>query len=424
VTRIAALAAVVVVASGCVGGLREPEPRPPYRPDRRDYAAFRAAFPEVLEPNYLPFMVQRVPQPGGRDDVLLFCRWPDDAMPIPVWVGAPEIPEALQDEFDPRDPAIYVAAVSAALDAWEDELEGLVRFRRVEKRRDARLSIVLRGEQAPEPDEDVRVLGMTPIVHACRVGDWYENADRLHVEFAVPALRIFVADRFGLLSASQVEWIARHEIGHALGMRGHSPIPADLMYEVARDRVSVRELSDQDVNSFVSLYRLPNGTVFGRVAPNDDGSRREPVPPSGPPMLAPAPHVDTGHGFSVRLPEGWLRVETAQGMVAVDGVTWDYMASFQIVVSRYDTIEDYLRRFGAYYLQRSRVLYYGVLVVNGRRSLQTLLATREGGYVEEVTFIETGDGRVVVVTADCRADHYAAFQPWFEASLATLEIWD
>jgi hypothetical protein len=62
--------------------------------------------------------------------------------------------------------------------------------------------------------------------------------------------------------------------------------------------------------------------------------------------------------------------------------------------------------------------------VNGRRGIQALLATRQGGYLEEVTLIETGDGRLVVVTADSPADHYAAFQPWFEASLATLEIWD
>jgi hypothetical protein len=418
------LVAVAVVAFGCAGLLREPEPRAPYRPDRRDYAAFRAAFPDVLEPNYLPFMVHRVPQEGVRDDLLLFCRWPDDAMPIPVWTGPPEIPEALQDEFDPKDPAIYTTAVAHALEAWEGELEGLVRFRRVEDRREALLSIVLLGERAPEPDEDVRVLGMTPVVHACQVGGFYPDADRMHVRFEVPTLRIFVADRFGLLSTSQVEWIARHEIGHALGMRSHSPIPADLMYEVARDRVSVRELSDQDVNSFVSLYRLPNGTVFGRVARGGDGSRPEPVPSSGPPMLAPAPHVDARLGFSLRLPEGWLRVETAQGMVAVDGVTWDYTASFQVVVTRFDTIEDYLTRYGAWYMRRSRLLHYGFVVVNGRRGLQALLATRQGGYLEDVTLIETGDGRLVVVTADSPADHYAAFQPWFEASLATLEIWD
>ena len=34
--------------------------RIPYRPDRRDYLAFRQAYSELLEPNYMPFMVHRV----------------------------------------------------------------------------------------------------------------------------------------------------------------------------------------------------------------------------------------------------------------------------------------------------------------------------------------------------------------------------
>ena len=126
----------------------------------------------------------------------------------------------------------------------------------------------------------------------------------------------------------------------------------------------------------------------------------------------------------MEVPEGWLRVETAQGMVAVDGVTWDYTASFQVVVARFDSIEDYLRRYGPYYLRSYRLIHYGSLVVNGRRALQALLATRKGDYLEEVTFIETGDGRLIVVTADCPDGTYGDYQPWFEASLASLEIWD
>jgi hypothetical protein len=42
--------------------------------------------------------------------------------------------------------------------------------------------------------------------------------------------------------------------------------------------------------------------------------------------------------------------------------------------------------------------------------------------VEELTLIESGDGRVVVVTAECAAEHYARYAPWFDAVLASLEI--
>ena len=45
-----------------------------YRPTRRDYASFAAAWPDLYDPNYLPFMVHRQPD-GPEGDRLFFCRW-------------------------------------------------------------------------------------------------------------------------------------------------------------------------------------------------------------------------------------------------------------------------------------------------------------------------------------------------------------
>ncbi len=339
--RRAAGCAALLWALGC-GGFplakapwgREPS-APAYRPDRRDYATFRAAWPEILEPTSLPFMAHQVGLGSGHADALAFCRWSDADMPLPVHVAAPVISDALQDEFDPRDPTRYVAALDRALATWEREMEGLVRFRRVDDPRAARIVVSLRGEQAPVVGDEQKVLGSTRLGNACVVEGWDPDAERLRVRFEVDALSIYVADEFGLLSEDQVEWIALHELGHALGMRGHSPIPADLMYEVLRDRMLVREgLSIEDVNSFVSLYTLPNGSVFTEIDTAFAAPPGEPPPPSGPPMQALAPHVDSRLGFRIRLPHGWLRVETAQGVAAVDGVAWDYSASYQVVVSR------------------------------------------------------------------------------------------
>jgi hypothetical protein len=303
-------------------------------------------------------------------------------------------------------------------------MEGLVRFRRVSDPQEARLSIVLHGESAaPVVNEEQRVLGSTRLGHACRVEGWDPDAERLHVRFQVDALQLYVADEFGLLPPDQVEWVALHELGHGLGMRGHSPIPADLMYEVVRDRMLVREgLSSEDVNSFLSLYSLPNGSVFTEVDSAWGPARDEAPPPSGPPMLALAPHVDSTHGFRVKLPYGWQRMETEQGVAAVDGVTWDYSASYQVVTNRQPDIDSYLERYGAWYAQRGRLVNVEELVVNGHRALQGRLMRHDNRAVEEVTLIESGDGRVVVVTAECAPENYEAYAPWFDAALASLEI--
>jgi hypothetical protein len=396
-----------------------------YVPNRRDYAAFRAGFPQLLlEPNYLPFMAHRFPQQDGRDDLLVLCRWDESEMPLAVFVEPPSIPDSLQDEFDPRDPEDYVAGALRALRTWESHLEGLVRFRRVDRAEQARLHISLVGQRAPVPEEDVKVLGTTRLSDSCRALGRDPDAERLEVEFEVEDLQVYLADEFGLLSDQQVEWVTMHEIGHALGMRSHSPIPADLMYEVVRDRMIVAEgLSTEDVNSFVSLYRLPNGTIFGSIRDREGVSALDVPPPSGPPMLALAPHVDARLGFSLRAPAGWLPIDTGRGMVAVDGVSWDYSASYQVVVSRYPTVEAYLDRYGAYYLSRGRLLRSGEMVVNGRRAVQGLVV-RPGQTVEEITLVESGDGRVLVITAECPLSHLPAYGPWFDEVLSSLEIWD
>jgi hypothetical protein len=417
---IAALLAVVSV--GCATWRGE-QPPPPYVPDRNEYAAFRAAHPKLIEPNYLPFVTHRTAIEGERDAMML-CRWPDEDMPIPVFVSEPVIAAEVQDEFLPRPPDAYVRSVARALDTWEEHLEGLVRFRRVSTLAEAKLHIELLGERAPVAGDEVTVLGTTRMADACQPLGWDPDADRQRVAFAISDLRIYLADDFGLLSEDQVEWIALHELGHALGMRGHSPIPADLMFEVVRDRMTVSEgLSVQDVNTFVSLYRLPNGTVFARVPEDGQLPRAERPPPSGPPLLALAPHVDARLGFNIRPPRGWLALETRQGMIAVDGTTWDYTASFQVVVSRFAGIDAYVQRYREYYRRRGRLVHTEEMVINGREARQGLLLRAGGELAEEVTLIDGGDGRVWVITAECPTRDLPAFHAWFDASLASLEIW-
>ena len=118
-------------------------------PDRRDYVTFREAHPEILEPNYLPFMVHRVAGDGPAGDLLFFCRWPAGQMPLAVFVELPTIPESLQDEVHPTEPRYFAAGVEHALRVWERELEGLVTFRLVPAAQEAKLRIRLLGRRAP-----------------------------------------------------------------------------------------------------------------------------------------------------------------------------------------------------------------------------------------------------------------------------------
>jgi hypothetical protein len=419
------LVGVVVCAAAFAGCATDPGAAPAaYQPDRRDYATFSAAFPDLLEPNYLPFMVHRVPGDGPDGDALVFCRWSASDMPLSVYIGSPEIPAKLQDEFEPKQPSAYVAAVEAALAMWQRDLEGLVAFRRVASPAEARLVLKLVAARADTPDPSLQVLGSAAVAGSCDARGRVSGAQQLDVRFSVPEAKLYLADEHGLLEAEQVQWIALHEVGHALGMRRHSPIPADLMYEVVRDRVLVNGLSTQDVNSFVSLYEIPNGSVFSHLPADRTPERTPGPPPSGEATLAMAPFVDPKHGFEVHPPEGWTRLDSAKGMVAVDGVTWDYSASFQVIVERYPTIEAYMDRFGAYYLEKGRVLGWEFTEMDGRRALEVSVVDHQTLRVEQYIFLEAGDGRLFVIVMDCDAENAAAYWPWFHAAVGSLEIWD
>lgn len=177
------------------------------------------------------------------------------------------------------------------------------------------------------------------------------------------------------------------------------------------------------VNSFLSLYRLPNGTVYRRVAGSGAGGVRSAAtgPPPGPPQLDLAPHVDARLGYEIQLPRGWTRLETSYGVVAVDGVTWDYEASFQLNVRAYDSVREYLERYGAWHLGRGEVLASGPPDGAPYPGVRFVLRVDEDR-VEEITLLEPGDGRIAVVIWDCTVEAHEAWAPWFRATLASLEL--
>jgi len=396
----------------------------PFRPTRFDYDAFRRprAADEVREPNYLPFMGQRFALREKKEDLVVLCRWDVTRFPLTVYVQPPELDPALKDEFNAsKEPNAFTEAAWRALESWQRSLGGMVSFRRVRSDQQADLRILLVGQVGPAPEAGVQVLGTTPMRDACKVTGRSLWPDRLEVAFEVPEIRIYVADDHGLLPADQVERNVLHEIGHALGMHGHSPIPADLMYEVARDR-RVDRLSVEDVNSFRALYRLPNGTIYARLPRSGDLPRQAAQAPAGPVQLAPQPYQDARLGFALRPGLGWNLVPTPRGVVAIDGVAWDYEASFQVLVRSYPTIATYLARHANAHVREGRIVQQGPLDVRGQRAHWMRVVPVSGDMLEDHVFLESGDGRVVIVIMEAPTSLRQDFGPWFDAMLGSLEV--
>ncbi len=420
--RAAPIAAALLAALGCSKSAPSTESLSPLPPDRREYQAFRAANPGLREPNYLPFIVHRLRIEGQGENVLATCRWPDERFPLAVAIDAPAFAGELAEEERPTPPAVYVQAVQRALAHWEQEVGAPIRFRSAAPGEPPDVRIRLVGERAPTPEDGKQVLGMTPLGDACRVRGGDPASGRIEAALGGVEVRIFVADEYGLLTPEQVETVAAHEIGHALGARSHSPLPADLLHEVARDRLGARRLSAQDVASFAALYALPSGTVYARRRPGENAPRAAAAPPPGPARLAATPWNAAQYGFSLRFPEGWTVIAVDHGVAAVDGLAWDYDASLQVLAIPVAGLDAYLAQYGDVHLAKGPLLGRRELEIAGQRALRFAVEVEQSDSVEEVTLIEAGKGRLLLAIAEAPAQAYAAYRPWLEMPLDTLTL--
>ena len=385
----------------------------PYQHNRFDYWAFRAREGMLPEPNYLPWILHRETlRPGER--VLVACRWPDDAFPLQYWVEPPQIATELQDEFNPRGPSEYVAAVRQAFSTWEEAIGRPVRFRPVTEAAQADLVVRLRATSYVA--EDARVLGrVRNVEERCRVLGPGPTAERAAIEFSVPEAEIYVVDRHGLLTPRQVRAVTLHELGHVLGAgRQHSPLRGDVMYEVADDS-RVEELSEHDRNTFRALYRVDPGAIYTRLGQ----AHTEPLPEvrRGPPRLGQVER-DARARFGVRFPVGWQVIRSRRGWVAVDGVTWDYDASMQVLSLRGE-----LDAFAEQ--QRRSLVLRGELEAAERVEIDgqpvARLVARGDGFTEVTTAQQWDPGWLLITVADCATRDYDLYRPWFERVLLSLE---
>jgi predicted Zn-dependent protease len=183
-------------------------------------------------PDYLRYVAYEVP---GNEHVLL--RWETRRMPLKVHLPPP--PDGLAS-----DPEAVLDAVRDGVVEWADVAgPGIPGFAFVEDAGDADIPIVWDAEPS----------GWF-VAHCVYDVNWAQR------RFGVA--RILVTTREGgrEVSLEELYLTVLHEMGHALGLTGHSPDPDDAMY---RTSAGARGLSERDRATVRRLYGLPIGHLVG-----------------------------------------------------------------------------------------------------------------------------------------------------------------
>jgi len=192
-----------------------------------------APAPRAADDNYLRYVAVRMPV--GGESILL--RWPERQMPLKVYLPRP--PDGLFEDPD----AIFDSVRDGVLDWTDVAAPGIPSFEFVDDKSQADIPVVW----AAEPD-----------------GDWYiafcaYEGHALTNRFDVS--HILVTARWGDRRVADLQDIydaMLHEMGHALGLAGHSPDSRDLM--APRMGRSETGLSQRDRNTLKALYARPIGT--------------------------------------------------------------------------------------------------------------------------------------------------------------------
>jgi TonB family protein len=185
--------------------------------------------------------VRRVGAPGPFRSTYLL-HWPVKKMPLSVYLPAP--PDGLF-----ADPEAVLAAVRRGVLGWTDVAgPGVPGFRFVDSHSEADIPVLW----AEEPD-----------------GDWYiafcsYQMNVRQMRFGVE--QILVTGRWPdgrIAEPEEIEEVVLHEMGHALGLAGHSEDPRDIMYpSVVEDRSP--GLSGRDRATLRELYSRGNRQIRGR----------------------------------------------------------------------------------------------------------------------------------------------------------------
>lgn len=212
--------------------------------------------------NYLPFVVSH-----GQ-----LNRWNMQKMPLKVYIAPTSETPGAQPHWH--------QIIQESFDQWSKASGGRIYFKQVTSAVESDIECNFAKDKNGLPDKNANELGLA----TTRLSS---HGDILHSQIHLLTREPSGPNRNKSLSDGLFRETTLHEIGHSLGLIGHSDKASDVMYFMANSgNTKYLGLSARDINTMNSLYDAPrpaqdqqydeqiaavsNAVTDGQVADNDD----------------------------------------------------------------------------------------------------------------------------------------------------------
>ena len=141
----------------------------------------------------------------------------------------------------------HVQKVKQAFDVWKNASKGQISYKYVNDKNQANIFVSFKEKLSSNDDSNGYMAGLAK---PYPLGNYLDKAS---IQFAT----IRTVDNKPV-SLTALYNCALHEIGHSLGIYGHSSIEGDIMYSVTNDKDNntLKSLSKRDINTINNLYSL------------------------------------------------------------------------------------------------------------------------------------------------------------------------
>lgn len=174
-------------------------------------------------------------------------RWNKESFPLNVYI-----------DTTTTLPDYYISSVRQALNQWQSAID-FISFKTTDKRNDAQIVISFKNLPDNVCDDNV-----------CKYVAGYTNPKIISGKLTTMEITIYDKDPKGeYFTTKEIYNTILHELGHSLGIMGHSYSTSDLMYQQNQEQTSIfakhrsefQYLTQSDINTVKLLYMLePNIT--------------------------------------------------------------------------------------------------------------------------------------------------------------------